>query len=96
MDQNQERTWGALVHLGGLIGMFILSFVGNIIGALVMWLIKRNESNFIDDQGKEALNFQITLSLVNVAIGLLFSLRHGIWAFRSIWRELSGGRKLIA
>ncbi|WP_217603209.1 DUF4870 domain-containing protein [Chitinophaga sp. GbtcB8] len=87
MDQNQERTWGALVHLGGLIGMFILSFVGNIIGALVMWLIKRNESAFIDDQGKEALNFQITLSLVNVAIGLLISLRHGIWAFRSIWRD---------
>jgi len=87
MDQNQERTWGALVHLGGLIGMFILSFVGNIIGALVMWLIKRNESAFIDDQGKEALNFQITLSLVNVAIGLLFSIRHGIWMFRSIWRD---------
>jgi hypothetical protein len=87
MDQKEEKTWGALVHLGGLIGMAVLSFVGNIIGALVMWLIKRNDSAFIDSQGKEALNFQITLSLVNVAIGLLYSIRHGFWAFRRIWRD---------
>ena len=87
MEQKEEKTWGALVHLGGLIGMAILSYVGNIIGALVMWLIKRNESSFIDNQGKEALNFQITLSLINVAIGLLISIRHGVWAFRRLWRH---------
>ncbi|WP_298734667.1 DUF4870 domain-containing protein [uncultured Chitinophaga sp.] len=87
MEQKEEKTWGALVHLGGLIGMAVLSYVGNIIGALVMWLIKRNESSFIDNQGKEALNFQITLSLINVAIGLLISVRHGVWAFRRVWRD---------
>jgi uncharacterized Tic20 family protein len=86
MEQKEEKTWGALVHLGGLIGMAILSYVGNIVGALVMWLIKRNESSFIDNQGKEALNFQITLSFINVAIGLLISIRHGVWAFPRIWR----------
>lgn len=87
MQQNEEKTWGALVHLGGLIGMAILSFVGNIIGALVMWLIKRNDSAFIDNQGKEALNFQITLSFINVAIGVLYSLRFGFHAFRGLWRH---------
>jgi hypothetical protein len=87
MQQNEEKTWGALVHLGGLIGMAVLSYVGNIIGALVMWLIKRNDSSFIDNQGKEALNFQITLSFINVAIGLIFSIRHGFWAFRRLWRD---------
>lgn len=85
MDQKEEKTWGALVHLGGLIGMIILSFVGNIVGALIMWLIKRNESSFIDNQGKEALNFQITLSFINLAISLLTSIRYGFWAFRNIW-----------
>ncbi len=65
--------------------MAILSHVGNIIGALVMWLIKRNDSAFIDNQGKEALNFQITLSFINVAIGVLYSIRHGVWAFRHMW-----------
>lgn len=87
MERKEEKTWAALVHLGGLIGMAILSYVGNIVGALVMWLIKRNDSPFIDGQGKEALNFQITLSFINVAIGLLLSIRHGFWAFRRIWRD---------
>jgi len=86
MEQKDEKTWGVLVHLGGLIGMAIFSYIGNIIGALVMWLIKRNESAFIDNQGKEALNFQITLSFINVAIGLLISIRYGVWAFPRIWR----------
>ncbi|KAA2242510.1 DUF4870 domain-containing protein [Chitinophaga agrisoli] len=85
MDHKEEKTWGALVHLGGIIGMAILSHVGNIIGALVMWLIKRNDSAFIDNQGKEALNFQITLSFINVAIGVLYGIRHGVWAFRHMW-----------
>jgi len=88
MDQKDEKMWGAIVHLGGIIGMAILhslSNVGNIIGALIMWLIKRNDSAFIDNQGKEALNFQITLSLINLAIGVLYSIRHGVWALRHIW-----------
>ncbi|ASZ13192.1 DUF4870 domain-containing protein [Chitinophaga pendula] len=80
MNQKDERTWGALVHLGGLIGMIFLSYVGNVIGALVMWLIRRNDSSFIDSQGKEALNFQITLSFLNVAIGILFGLSSGLWS----------------
>lgn len=87
MEQKDEKTWGALVHMGGLIGMAIFSYIGNIIGALVMWLIKRNDSAFIDNQGKEALNFQITLSFINLAIGLLYGIRHGIWSIRRIWRD---------
>ena len=52
--------------------------MGNILGPLVMWLLKREESSLVDDQGKESLNFQITLTiylcitivLCFVAIGL--------------------------
>lgn len=87
MEQKDEKTWGVLVHLGGVIGMAIFSYIGNIVGALVMWLIKRNDSAFIDSQGKEALNFQITLSFINLAIGLLYGIRHGIWSMRRIWRD---------
>ncbi|PUZ20744.1 DUF4870 domain-containing protein [Chitinophaga costaii] len=57
-----------LVHLGGLIGMCVISLAGNIIGALVFWLIKRNESAFVDDQGREAVNFQITISILSLVL----------------------------
>lgn len=88
MNQKDERTWGALVHLGGIIGMAIFSNVGNIIGVLILWLIKRNESTFVDRQGKEALNFQITLSFVTLAISIISSIQSGIWSFtRLFWHS---------
>ena len=53
-DPKQERTWAMLCHLGGLLGF---------IPPLVIWLIKKDESSLIDDSGKEALNFQISIAI---------------------------------
>jgi len=55
------RLWGMLAHLAGLIG-FIIPF-GNLIGPLIVWQVKKDQMPFVDDQGKESLNFQITVSL---------------------------------
>lgn len=55
------RLWGMLAHLAGLIG-FIIPF-GNLIGPLIVWQVKKDQMPFVDDQGKESLNFQITISL---------------------------------
>lgn len=66
-----SRTWGMLCHLGGLAG-FIFPF-GNIIAPLVIWLIKKNEDKFVDEQGKEALNFQITL-IIAAVIGFILTI----------------------
>ena len=55
------NMWGMLCHLSALAG-FIIPF-GNVIGPLVVWLIKKNEIPFVDDQGKESLNFQIMVSI---------------------------------
>jgi len=65
------RTWGMLCHLGGLAG-FIFPF-GNIIAPLVIWLIKKEEHKFVDEQGKEALNFQITLEIA-VVVGFVLTI----------------------
>ncbi|PSL43774.1 hypothetical protein CLV51_10784 [Chitinophaga niastensis] len=90
MNQKEERTWGTLVHLGGIIGMAILPTVGNIIGVLVLWLIKRNESKFVDDQGKEAINFQITLSIAAVIINIINNISLGLWSLANFWRHTRG------
>jgi uncharacterized protein len=58
---SDERQWGMFAHLAALAG-FIIPF-GNMIGPLVVWQIKKNEMPFVDDQGKESLNFQITVSI---------------------------------
>lgn len=61
MTESEQRTWGMLAHLAALSG-FIIPF-GNILGPLIVWLIKKEESSFVNDQGKESLNFQITLCI---------------------------------
>ena len=63
------RTWGMACHLSALC-TFIIPF-GQILGPLVVWLIKRNEMPFVDDQGKESINFQLTLLIMFVISGIL-------------------------
>lgn len=56
-----EKTWGMLAHLSSLSG-FIVPF-GSLLGPLIVWLVKRDTMPFVADQGKEALNFNITVLL---------------------------------
>jgi uncharacterized Tic20 family protein len=62
-------TFAMLCHLGALIG-YLIPF-GNIVGPLVFWLIKKDQYAFVDDQGKEALNFQITVSIAAIISAIL-------------------------
>jgi uncharacterized Tic20 family protein len=64
-----EKTMGMLCHLLALSG-FLIPF-GTIIGPLVIWLIKKDTMPFVDDQGKESLNFQITCLIAFIICGLL-------------------------
>lgn len=65
----QERTLGMLTHLSALAGL-IVPF-GSVLGPLVVWLIKKEESRFVDDQGKQALNFQLSMLILLFAVVVL-------------------------
>jgi hypothetical protein len=72
------RTWGMLCHLAGLAGLLpIVPAVGSLVGPLVVWLIKKDQHPFVDEQGKEALNFQITM-LIYLLVAALFIFLCGI------------------
>lgn len=55
-------TWGTLCHFAGLL-LLAVPVLGNVIGPLLVWLLKKNDHPFIDEQGKESLNFQISMTL---------------------------------
>jgi uncharacterized protein len=55
---DEEKQMAMFCHLGALIGGFILP--------LIIWLMKKEESPFIDKHGKEVLNFSITLAIVSM------------------------------
>jgi uncharacterized Tic20 family protein len=59
-----ERQWAMFAHLSALIGL-IIPF-GSIVGPLVIWLIKKDTMPFVNDQGKEALNFNITVAIAAI------------------------------
>lgn len=72
-EHNKDaRTWAMFCHLAGLVAFTpILPAFGGIVGALVVWLIKKDESPFVDEQGKEAVNFQITMFIYSAVAALL-------------------------
>ena len=72
LTQQEERTWGMLAHLLALAG-YIVPF-GHIVGPLVIWLIQKDKSAFVDQNGKESLNFQISMTIylaVAIPLGIL-------------------------
>ena len=60
---SDERTMAMLAHLGGI----VLGFLA----PLIIWLIKKDESKFVDYHGKEALNFQIMILIAVIISNVL-------------------------
>ncbi|EKF72781.1 hypothetical protein A11A3_17010 [Alcanivorax hongdengensis A-11-3] len=65
----EERNLAMAAHLLALAGL-VVPF-GSILGPLILWLIKKDDSAFVAEQGREALNFNITITLASIVAGLL-------------------------
>ncbi len=73
---HEARQMGMFAHLSALLGGLLTSTVGGwgcFVGPLIIWLIKKDTMPFVDDQGKEALNFNITVAIIGVVL-LVFSI----------------------
>ncbi|MEM7578140.1 MAG: DUF4870 domain-containing protein [Planctomycetota bacterium] len=76
---DDDKNMAMLAHLLGI----ILS----VVGPLIIWLIKKDESKFVDQEGKEALNFQLTvfiayLILVPVTV---ITCGFGVFLYFPVW-----------
>jgi uncharacterized Tic20 family protein len=78
----EEKQWAMFAHLSALAGGILTSgwagSIGCFIGPLIIWLMKKDSMPFVDDQAKEALNFNISVALVFLALFLLSVLTLGI------------------
>jgi uncharacterized Tic20 family protein len=73
----EERTWAMLTHLSAFAGL-VLPFAGNILGPLAIWLVRREQSPFVAEQGRESLNFNISVTLAAIVCSLLVYVFIGI------------------
>ncbi len=71
-----EKQWVIFCHAGGLAGL-IVPF-GHIIVPAIIWTMKKEDSEWIDEQGKESLNFQISMTIYLFIAGLLVILLVGL------------------
>jgi len=71
-----EKLWATLCHLSALAG-FVFPF-GNIIGPLMFWMIRKDQMPLVDVNGKEALNFQISMTIYVIIAAFLVLVLIGI------------------
>ncbi|MCD4680560.1 MAG: DUF4870 domain-containing protein [Bacteroidales bacterium] len=84
-EKSDENKWAMFCHLSAFAGL-VFPF-GNIIGPLIIWSLKKDEYPFVDDQGKESINFQISMTiyviisflLAFILIGFLVSIAVGVF-----------------
>ena len=65
LSEAEDKQWASFAHLGGILGF---------VPALIIWLIFKDRGRFTNEEGKEALNFQITLLIAYVALNILISI----------------------
>jgi uncharacterized Tic20 family protein len=65
-----ERTWGMLAHLSALVGL-VIPLIGNVVGPLGVSIARADQSAFVAAHAKEALNFNISVTLAAVVCALL-------------------------
>jgi uncharacterized protein len=81
---SDAKNWAVICHLSALLGV-PLPLVGHVVGPLVVWMLKKDDHPFIDDQGKEAVNFQISMAIYMLVAGLMICIVIGIALLPILW-----------
>ncbi len=74
---NDDKNIATITHLGGTVFSFI--------PALIVWILKKDDSEYIASQAKEALNFQITVLVAQFIAGILALILIGFLFMFIIW-----------
>lgn len=77
VPSNDDKNIATITHLGGILFSFV--------PALIVWLLKKDDSEYIATQAKEALNFQVTMLLAQFVAGVLVFILVGFLLLAIIW-----------
>lgn len=65
---SEERNWAVFIHLSCYLSFFTLGI--GLIGPLIFWLIKRADSDFLDEHGCQAVNYHLSMLLYSLGVGV--------------------------
>jgi uncharacterized Tic20 family protein len=68
----KARQWAMFCHIAGLAWMvwWLAPVIGGVIGTLIVWQVKKDDDPFIDQHGRRAFNFQLSMLIYAVALCL--------------------------
>lgn len=96
MPTKDERTLALVAHLGAAIASIVSAGLLSFLLPLIIYLVKREDSEFVADQAKESLNFRITLligyiiSVPLIFVGVGLCLMPIIWLVDLIFGIIAG------
>jgi uncharacterized Tic20 family protein len=66
------RHWAMFCHLAGLAWMvaWLLPFIGGVVGTLIVWQVKKDDDPFIDENGRRAFNFQLSMLIYSLGLAI--------------------------
>jgi uncharacterized Tic20 family protein len=79
----EARNWAMFTHLSSFAGHFFP--FANVFVPLILWSMKKDEMPFVNDQGKEVMNFQITMTIAFVVAGISLFFLVGFVLLPAIW-----------
>ena len=68
----KDKKWGMITHLAAFSALIFP--LGLVIGPLIVWLLKKDDSRFLYKQGRNAINFQLTILLIAFVITIFSAL----------------------
>ncbi len=77
VPSNDDKNIATITHLSGLLFSFVPS--------LIVWLLKKDDNEYLSSQAKEALNFQLTIVLAQFIAGILVAILVGFLLLGIIW-----------
>jgi uncharacterized Tic20 family protein len=69
-NEKDARQWAMFCHLAALCAYVGIPF-GHIIGPLIVWQMKKKDFPLVDEQGKEAVNFQLSMTIYMIISAIL-------------------------
>jgi uncharacterized Tic20 family protein len=74
----EAKQWAMFCHLAALVAYIGIPF-GHVLGPLIIWLIKKDDYEYVRSQGREALNFQISMTIYCAVGALLICIGIGVF-----------------
>ena len=68
--QDADCSYAMWNHLSGLLSLTEIPLIGVLV-TYIVWRVRRDESEFLDDHGREAFNFQVSLALYALMLVIL-------------------------